>query len=60
MADTALDLPDVPVPVDKAFEGKQLLSAFILSRSPSIGFKGAVGFLQQKLLDDQQLDCAST
>jgi len=37
MADKVLDLPDVPVPVNKAFEGKPLLSAFLLSRSPSIG-----------------------
>jgi hypothetical protein len=63
--DKVINIPDVPVPDDKVFKGKQLFFNYHAVRMfESIiilewGFKGLVALLQKKLLDDLELDSAS-
>ena len=59
MPDKVFNIPDEPVPFDKVFEGNQLLTGQPLQPiTIKWGFKGAVGALQQRLIDDPTLDNA--
>ena len=61
ISDKVFDLPDTPVPADKVFEGKHLLATSPLFEvAIKWGFKGVIGHLQQKLIDDADLDSASS
>ena len=59
VADKVIDIPDTPVPFDTLFEGKSHLSHGIFDVIIKWGFKGAVGALQQVLIDDKDLDSTS-
>jgi len=60
LADKVFDLNNMPIPPDKIFEGKQLLVISPFEVAVKWGFHGGVESLRQKLIDDPELDSAST
>jgi hypothetical protein len=58
--DKLFDLPEDPVPFETIFAGKHLLDHAPSEYVIKWGFKGAVGALQKKLIEDPELDSASS
>ena len=60
MPDTVFALPDEPVPAERIYEGKQLLTHPLEPIVIKWGFRGAVAYMQRQLLGDPTFSSAAS